>query len=58
MYRELVDVADTDGYTGDIRWNFEKLLISPTGDVVARFAPTVDPEAPEIIEAIEAALPN
>ena len=58
MYRELVDVADTDGYTGDIRWNFEKFLISPTGDVVARFAPTVDPEAPEIIEAIEAALPN
>ena len=58
MYRELVDVADADGYTGDIRWNFEKFLISPTGDVVARFAPTVDPEAPEIIEAIEAALPN
>ena len=29
----------------------------PAGEVVARFRPMVDPEAPEVIEAIEANLP-
>jgi len=36
---------------------FEKFLVSPTGEVVARFRPQVDPEDPVVIEAIEAALP-
>jgi glutathione peroxidase len=58
LYGELVDVADADGHTGDIRWNFEKFVIAPGGDVVARFNPTVDPEAPEVIETIEKVLPS
>ncbi|GLW64212.1 glutathione peroxidase [Actinomadura rubrobrunea] len=57
LYRELVDAADADGHTGDIRWNFEKFLIGPDGAVVARFAPQTEPEAPEVIAAIEAHLP-
>lgn len=56
LYRELVEVPDASGYTGDIRWNFEKFLIDPAGTVVARFAPQTDPEAPAVIEAIEAQL--
>ncbi|NNN01188.1 MAG: glutathione peroxidase [Acidimicrobiaceae bacterium] len=55
IYRELVDVPDVEGYTGDIRWNFEKFLISPDGGV-QRFAPLVEPQDPVLIAAIEAAL--
>jgi glutathione peroxidase len=54
LYRELVEVPDADGYTGDIRWNFEKFLIDPAGTVVARFSPRTDPEDPAVIAAIEA----
>jgi glutathione peroxidase len=58
LYQELVDVPDVaDGHTGDIRWNFEKFLVAPGGDVT-RFGPMVDPEAPELVEAIEKALPS
>jgi glutathione peroxidase len=56
LYRELVEVPDADGYTGDIRWNFEKFLIDPAGAVVARFSPRTEPEDPKVIEAIEAQL--
>jgi glutathione peroxidase len=58
LYTELVDVPDADGYTGDIRWNFEKFLVSPEGEVVGRFAPTVEPNDPALTSAIEAQLPS
>jgi glutathione peroxidase len=58
LYAGLVDVPDAQGYTGDIRWNFEKFLIGPDGQVVARFAPTTAPESDEVVKAIEAALPS
>lgn len=56
LYAELTTTADAEGVDGDIRWNFEKFLLSPDGEVVARFAPTVVPDAPEVIEAIESQL--
>ena len=40
----------------DILWNFEKFLIGKDGSVIARFAPTVTPDDPMVVEAIEAAL--
>jgi len=58
LYAQLVDTADASGHTGDIRWNFEKFLIGPNGEVAARFGPQVEPDAPEIITAIEALLPT
>ena len=58
LYDELVEVPDAQGYTGDIRWNFEKFLIDPSGQVAARFAPTAEPESDEVVEAIEAVLPD
>jgi glutathione peroxidase len=58
LYDLLTPVADDQGHTGDIRWNFEKFLVSPGGEVVARFDPTIDPEAPEITAAIEGILPG
>ncbi|MFI6088025.1 glutathione peroxidase [Streptomyces sp. NPDC051218] len=58
LYRKLVDTADAEGHTGDIRWNFEKFLVGADGEVVARFAPQTEPDAPEVIAAIEANLPK
>jgi glutathione peroxidase len=40
----------------DVLWNFEKFLIGRNGEVVARFAPSVPPDAPEVVEAVEAQL--
>jgi glutathione peroxidase len=57
LYAQLNQVPDADGYTGDIRWNFEKFLVSPEGEVVARFAPTVVPEDATLVAAIDAQLP-
>ena len=57
LYDQLVDVADGEGHTGDIRWNFEKFVIGPSGDVVARFNPTVEPESDEVVQTIEKVLP-
>jgi glutathione peroxidase len=57
IYAELTDVADAEGHTGDIRWNFEKFLIGPDG-TVTRFAPTVTPEDPALVGAIESSLPG
>ena len=58
LYEALTPVADGEGHTGDIRWNFEKFLVAPGGEIVARFNPVVDPEAPEVVEAIEKVLPG
>ena len=58
IYEVLTQAADAEGHTGDIRWNFEKFLVSPEGEVVARFAPMTDPEAPEVVSAIEDVLPG
>jgi glutathione peroxidase len=57
IYTELVEVADADGHDGDIRWNFEKFLVDPSGRIT-RFSPIVTPEAPELVSAIEVALPG
>jgi glutathione peroxidase len=58
LFEELVPVADAEGHTGDIRWNFEKFLIAPGGKVVARFAPLTAPDDPDLVTAVEANLPG
>jgi glutathione peroxidase len=57
LYDRLTATPDADGQAGDVMWNFEKFLISPAGEVVGRFRPQVDPEADEVIGAIERVLP-
>jgi glutathione peroxidase len=37
----------------EVVWNFEKFLISRTGEVVARFAPDVAPDDPRLVQAVE-----
>ena len=56
IYAELTVAADAGGEAGDVQWNFEKFLVSRDGMVLARFRPRTEPEAPEVIEAIEASL--
>ncbi|GAB2966830.1 glutathione peroxidase [Amycolatopsis acidiphila] len=56
LYAELVQTPDADGAAGDVQWNFEKFLVTDEGKVLARFRPRTEPEAPEVVAAIEAAL--
>jgi glutathione peroxidase len=42
----------------ELTWNFEKFLVNRKGEVVARFAPDMAPNAPVLVSAIEAALPT
>ena len=58
LYAELTQKEDAEGNAGDIQWNFEKFLVAPSGEVVARFRPRTAPEDPEIVEAITANLPG
>jgi len=58
LYGALTEVADAEGKAGDIQWNFEKFLVDPNGEIVARFRPTTDPEAAEVVAAIETSLPG
>ncbi len=52
IFAELEKVPDEDGYSGDVRWNFEKFLVNRDGSVM-RFAPQVTPEDPKLRVAIE-----
>lgn len=58
LYAELTQTPDGGGEAGDVQWNFEKFLLAPGGQVVNRFRPRTEPDAPEVISAIEAVLPK
>ena len=55
LYSELVKAKDASGKAGPVLRNFEKFLVLADGSI-KRFRPTTKPDAPEVIEAIEAAL--
>ncbi len=56
LYAELTKARYADGKGGNIKWNFEKFVVTPDGGV-HRFRPKTQPDAPEIVELIESALP-
>jgi glutathione peroxidase len=58
IYKALTAVADSSGHAGDIRWNFEKFVISADGTQVTRFDPKTKPDDPKLVAAVEAALPK
>ncbi|CCG05547.1 glutathione peroxidase [Blastococcus saxobsidens] len=58
LFQELTGVPDVDGTAGDAQWNFEKWVLSGQGEVVARFRPRTEPDAPEVRAAIESVLPG
>ena len=51
LYRYLTGLPQPVG--GEVEWNFQKYLVSRSGEVLARFAPRTEPDAPELIAAIE-----
>jgi glutathione peroxidase len=58
LYDWLTSTQDAAGEAGEVEWNFEKFLVSPAGEVVARFRPLVDPEDDQLTSAIERILPG
>lgn len=57
IYKAIRKARDAKGNAGLVGWNFEKFLIAPGGAVVGRFRSKTLPDAPEVVEAIEAVLP-
>ena len=39
LYQRLTERRTRAGEAGEVQWNFEKFLIDPAGEVVARFRP-------------------
>lgn len=56
LYKKLTKAKTSKGKGGLVRWNFEKFLVSRDGEVIGRFRTVVEPSAPELKSAIEAAL--
>ena len=46
-------VPDAEGAAGDVQWNFEKWLLSPDGEPVARFRPRTEPDDPQVLAAVD-----
>ncbi|TXN31911.1 glutathione peroxidase [Lacisediminihabitans profunda] len=57
LYAELVKTADADGHAGKVKWNFEKFVVTPSGDV-HRFRSATEPDDPAIVGLIEESLPQ
>lgn len=57
LYKALKKSRNPEGAKGPVMWNFEKFLVTPDGQV-HRFRPQTKPDAPEIVETIEAHLPR
>ena len=56
LYQHLTKADTKPEGAGKIKWNFEKFVIGRNGEVVARFAPGTEPDAPEVIKVIETEL--
>jgi glutathione peroxidase len=58
LYHRLAGIPDADGRAGDVRWNFEKFIVSPDGLAVDRFRSETEPDDPRLLAAIEGQLPD
>jgi glutathione peroxidase len=56
LYKYLTSKTTDPEHAGPVRWNFEKFLIGRDGQVLARFASDVEPEANELVAALRKAL--
>jgi glutathione peroxidase len=56
LYKHLTGLETKPVGPGKISWNFEKFVMGRSGEVVARFAPSTKPDAPEVLKAIESEL--
>jgi glutathione peroxidase len=51
LFAHLTDTAS--GFGGEIKWNFNKFLVDKDGNVAGRFEPTVSPDDPALLAAIQ-----
>lgn len=51
LYERLINSESVE--KGDVKWNFEKFLISKDGEIVGRFRSKVKPESEELTSEIE-----
>lgn len=51
LYEYLINSPGIEN--GDIKWNFEKFLISKKGEVVARYRSKIEPMSDELVGAVE-----
>lgn len=56
LYQFLTDKNANPKTGGEIGWNFTKFLVDGNGKVAARFDSAVEPDSPQVAEAIEKAL--
>jgi glutathione peroxidase len=56
IYDVLTQTEDLEGAAGDIQWNFEKFVVGADGRVLGRFRPLVEPDDPELVACVTAAL--
>lgn len=56
LYKHLTEKSSNPKHSGKISWNFSKFLIGKNGEILARYAPTTNPQDKEVIAAIEKAL--
>ena len=56
LYKFLTAQRSAPDGPGEVAWNFAKFVVGPDGTVRARFAPNVEPLAPELVSAVETAL--
>ena len=57
LFARLSEVPDPDGEAGKVKWNFEKWVVAPDGDPVARFRTLVEPNDEQLVDTIEKHLP-
>ena len=55
LYDTLTATLDEQGRAA-VQWNFEKFLVAADGTVVARFSPSVAPEDPALVRAVQSLL--
>ena len=56
LYRFLTEKESDPKFSGEIEWNFQKFLVGRNGELVARFAPNVEPLSADVVHAVEQAL--
>lgn len=57
LFKRLTELGPKD-LRGPVRWNFEKFLIDPQGNLVGRWRSYVTPTSRSLLRALETALPT
>jgi glutathione peroxidase len=58
LFVELSEAPDVDGRGGEITWNFEKFVVTPELEVLARYRSLVDPQFVPLVNTIKSVLPD